>query len=466
MSKEKLTPGSAISPIDGRYASKTEGLQDVFSEKALMRARTIVEVEYLISLSKIAKIIRALTPHEISVLHKIYKDFSEEDFLKIREFEKTTNHDVKAVEYFIQDKLKDTSMEDLTRFVHIGRTSEDINNLAYALMLRSGTKVLVASYFEVKNAIHSMADLYEKTPLLARTHGQPASPTTFGRQMEIFVNRMDEDLSLFVNGEFNLLVKCNGATGGDNALNVAFPEVDWRNFSESFIRHLSKVEFTTGDMHSLKFRVNKMTTQIEPHDTYRRLFDLFKGLNVILIDFSRDIWSYISNEILVQAAVAGEIGSSAMPQKVNPIQFENAEGNLGLANALFEFFGSKLPISRLQRDLSDSTVERNFGMAYGYTLVALRSLVVGIKRVHFNYDYASLELEENWNIISEAYQVILRANGVDGAYEMLLQETRGKKIKKRDMHVFVERIFKEGLISADVREKMLSVTPQNYIGKV
>lgn len=466
MTTENLNPGNAISPIDGRYRKKTEELSEMFSEKALMKARLIVEVEYFISLSKIAGIIRELTPHEIGILHKIYKDFSDEGFAKIQSNEKITNHDVKAVEYFLKDKIIGTSLEDLKEFVHIGRTSEDINNLAYAIMLRTGTGVLIGHYLDVKNKIHDIGNAHLKSPLLARTHGQPASPTTFGRQMMVFVNRLEEDLHILVDGKFKMLVKCNGATGGDNAMYAAYPDINWAEFSEKFIKHLDKIIGHDLNSNAFHFKNNPVTTQIEPHDTYRRLFDLLKGMNNILIDFCVDIWMYVSNEILVQTPVDGEVGSSAMPQKINPINFENAEGNLEMANAMFEYFGRKLTRSRLQRDLSDSTIERNFGVAFAHTLIGLKAIVAGLKRVNFNHTFAEEELENNWAVISEAYQTILKSEGLDGAYEMLLKETRGKKVTKKLMHDFVHQLFENNSINAGLAKKLKKITPANYIGEV
>ncbi len=456
-----LTPGTAVSPIDGRYASKTAEFSRIFSEMALMRYRLIVEIEYLVFLSKRLSSPRGFTSGEVSAIRKIYTDFSEEDFIAILMHEKTTNHDVKAVEYFIHDKLTGTSLEDVKEFVHIGRTSEDINNLAYALMLREGTEILGEQYDAVKQVISAISEKHEDTPMLAMTHGQPASPTTAGWEMKVFVNRIEK--YLYQLRKFSLSVKCNGATGGNNALAVTFPDILWSVFSDHFIDHL--VSVGGGNKFSMRFEHNLVTTQIEPHDTYAELFGILSMLNTILLDFSRDMWLYISRGVITQIPVGNEVGSSAMPQKINPINFENAEGNLGMANAMFDHFRNKLPISRMQRDLSDSTVERNFGVAYSYTLIALKAIQAGMKRVYINVDALRAELDDNPEVISEAYQVILRAKGVRGGYEKLKEVVRGKKVTMELLHLFVADLLKAGVIDENTSKMLYNINPHNYIGE-
>ena len=455
-----LTPGTAVSPIDGRYGSKTAEFSSIFSEQALVRYRLIVEIEYLIFFSRNLNLLRNFTSSEVDLLRKMYIEFSKENFLAIQQHEKKTNHDVKAVEYFIKDMLTGTSLEDVKAFVHIGRTSEDINNLAYALMLRAGTQVLNEHYQNIVQLLESIYEEHMVTPMLSMTHGQPASPTTAGWEMKVFATRMEKYLNQLLN--FRLSVKCNGATGGDNALALAYPHVDWRAFSKSFTEYL-EVTYD-GEKYFMTFEHNVFTTQIEPHDTYAELFGILSMLNNILLDFCRDMWLYISRGVITQIPVVDEIGSSAMPQKINPINFENAEGNLGLANSLFNHFCNKLPISRMQRDLSDSTVERNFGVAYSYTLIALKAIQAGMKRVYVNTEYLKAELEQNPEVISEAYQVILRDNGVEDGYEILKDIVRGKKVTLEVLHSFVEHLFEKEIIDRDLANSLLFITPSSYIG--
>jgi len=460
MSKS-LTTGTAVSPIDGRYFSKTREFLTIFSEMALMRYRLIVEVEYLVFLSQKLSSLRSFSVDEVNAIRKIYEDFSEEDFIAIEMHEKSTNHDVKAVEYFIHSKLTGTSLEDIKEFVHIGRTSEDINNLAYALMLRAGTEILGEQYDAIKEIISTISEEHEGTPMLAMTHGQPASPTTVGWEMNVFHNRIEK--YLYHLKKFSLSVKFNGATGGNNALAVTFPDVLWSVFADHFIDHL--VSVGGGNKYMMHFEHNLATTQIEPHDTYAELFGILSTLNTILLDFCRDMWLYISRGVITQIPVENEVGSSAMPQKINPINFENAEGNLGMANAMFDHFRNKLPISRMQRDLSDSTVERNFGVAYSHTLIALKAIQAGMKRVYINVDALRVELDENPEVISEAYQVILRSKGVKGGYEKLKEVVRGKKVTMELLHGFVADLLKNGVIDEDTSKKLYAITPHNYLGE-
>jgi adenylosuccinate lyase len=445
----------AISPIDGRYKGNVEDLSPIFSEYGLMKYRFTVEVKFFLALSKAGVMPRKINGKEIKYLDSLTDKFSENDFNRIKEIEKTTNHDVKAVEYFLREKIENTSLTDCFQFVHLGRTSEDINNLSYALMLRDGIKILSAKYKEVEKAISVLAKANRKTPMLALTHGQPGSPTTFGWEMNVFAQRLRSSLKQL--DEFRLKVKLNGATGGDSALYSAYPRISWRKFSDNFISNLNEKNGT-------KFTNNPFTTQIEPHDTYRELFDIIRGLNLVLIDFSEDIWSYISRGVIVQIPKAGETGSSAMPQKVNPINFENAEGNLGLANSLCEFFGRKLTISRLQRDLSDSTVERNFGLVFAHVKVSLVYILKGLGRLKVDQNALKEELEKHWEVVSEAYQVILRSAGVTDGYELLKEFTRGKVADKKTMHSFIEEIAKKHRFSKVILEKLKKITSQNYIG--
>lgn len=456
MTTERKPITGPVSPIDGRYANKTAELGEIFSEQTLMHYRIVTEIEYLIFLSK-KGIVRPLSSNEIKNLVMI-PDIDEADFAEIQAFEKKTNHDVKAVEYFIHSKMKGTSLEDLIGFVHIGLTSEDINNVAYAFMLRDGVLVLNDYYLKVSQSIMALAEENKNCPMLALTHGQPASPTTFGWEMKSFSNRLLTCRNKLK--QFKLLVKFGGATGGHNALYVAYPDVNWRKFSTDFVNYLSQLASSD----NISFEHNIYVTQIEPHDTYSEMFSIISEANIVLKDFSRDIWMYISRGVIKQKAVDGEVGSSAMPQKVNPINFENAEGNLGLANAMLDFFRNKLPVSRFQRDLSDSTVERNFGSAFAYTLISLKAILAGMKRVSVNVEKIQAELEDCWEVVAEAYQVILRANGAAEGYELLKDFTRGKKMTRELMHSFIDKLYSDGMIHESLALSMKEITPMNYIG--
>jgi len=445
----------AISPIDGRYKDKVEDLGPIFSEYGLMKYRFIVEVRFFLALSKAGVMTRKLSKKENLYLESLIKKFSEKDFDRIKEIEKITNHDVKAIEYFLKEKMKEGSLEDLLEYVHLGRTSEDINNLSHALALRDGAKILIAKYKEVEKEISKLAKANKKVSMLALTHGQPASPTTFGWEMNVFSARLKYGIKQLE--EFKLKVKLNGATGGDSALYSAYPRISWRKFSNDFVMSLN-------EKNNIQFINNPYTTQIESHDTYRELFDIIRGNNLVLMDFCRDTWMYISRGVIVQIPKAGEVGSSAMPQKVNPINFENAEGNLDLANALCEFFGRKLPISRLQRDLSDSTVERNFGLVFAHVKISLTFILKGLGRIKVDQKFIKDELENHWEVVSEAYQVILRSVGVTDGYELLKEFTRGKVVDKNAMHSFISKVAKEHNLPKPVIEKLKKITPQNYIG--
>ncbi len=443
-----------ISPLDGRYKKNIGDLDTIFSEYGLMKCRLIIEIKFFLALFKVGIMKRKITDKEASYLHRLIENFSADDFNRIKEIEKTTNHDVKAVEYFLKEKIEKV-LPGCLEFIHLGRTSEDINNLSYALMLRDVIKVINAKYKEVEKAISNLAKANKETSMLALTHGQPASPTTFGWEMNVFAERLRYGIKQL--DEFKLKMKLNGATGGDNALYAAYPKINWRKFSNDFISSLNEKSST-------KFINNPFTTQIESHDTYRELFDIIRGLNLVLMDFSQDAWLYISRGTIVQIPKAGEVGSSAMPQKVNPINFENAEGNLGLANSLCEFFGRKLTISRMQRDLSDSTVERNFGLVFGHVQVALVYILKGLGRIKIDKNAMAEELEKHWEVVSEAYQVILRSAGMKDGYELLKEFTRGKIVGKEDMHSFVDEIAKKHNLSKNILDKLRKITPQNYVG--
>ena len=457
-----------ISPLDGRYKENLEDLGPIFSEYGLMKSRFIIEIKYFLALSKAGVLPRKITQKEISYLNSLINKFSIDDFIQIKEMEKITDHDVKDVEYYLKGKMKDTSLANCLEYVHLGRTSEDINNLSYGLMLRDGVKILSTKYKEIEKVISKLARENRKTSMLALTHGQPASPTTFGWEMNVFAGRLHYGIEQL--NTFKLKVKLNGATGGDNALNITYLKINWRKFSNDFILSLndpSALKGTSpsqGRIKGLEFINNPFTTQIESHDTYRELFDIIRGLNLVLIDFSQDIWNYISRGIIVQIPKSGEVGSSAMPQKVNPIKFENAEGNLGLANALCEFFGRKLTISRMQRDLSDSTVERNFGLVFGHVKIALVYILKGLGRIKIDKNIINGELEKHWEVISEAYQVILRSAGISNGYELLKEFTRGKMVDKKAMHSFIAELAKKHKLPKAVFDKLKKITPENYIG--
>ncbi|MBS3073974.1 adenylosuccinate lyase [Candidatus Pacearchaeota archaeon] len=449
----------AISPVDGRYRKYTEPLGDIFSEKGLIRYRIKVESEYLIFLSEHPQIgTRAFSEEEINLIRKLY-DVSTEDAGIVKAIEvkghgniKPTNHDVKAVEYFMKDKLKDRSLGDSLEWVHFALTSEDVNNIAYGLMLSEGVgEVILPIAQELYETIERLAQKYKDVPMLARTHGQPASPTTFGKEFKVFALRLRRQLDQL--RTYELLVKLNGATGNYNAHHVAYPEVDWIAFTKDFVER-----FNAG--RKMKLRPNFVTTQIEPHDTYAELFDGLRRLNTILIGFNQDMWRYISDDWIKQKPVEGEVGSSTMPHKVNPIDFENSEGNLGIANVLFSHFSSKLPASRLQRDLSDSTVERNFGVALGYSLIGYKSAHKGLSKIAVNEQKVVEELKNHPEVISEAIQTVLRREGTEMPYEKLKELTGGRTITMDDFKNFIERLN----VSEKIKEELKQITPVNYTG--
>jgi adenylosuccinate lyase len=443
----------AINPIDGRYYKRTRPLAPYFSEEALMKYRVKVEAEYLIALSILNKTtLRKFTISEIKIIRNLYEKFDNISYQNIKNKEKTTNHDVKAVEYFIKEKLFKTSLKDSIEWIHFALTSEDTNNIAYALILSDSVEnIMKPTIIEIISELNILSERYKKLPMLARTHGQPASPTTFGKEIDVFIYRLKRGINHLL--EQKILVKLSGATGNYNAHVIAYPNVNWVKFSKKFIESFNKNR-------TFKLELNLITTQIESHDSYIELFDHFKRLNNILIDFNQDIWRYISDNWVIQKPKAEEIGSSTMPHKINPIDFENSEGSLGLANALFEFFARKLPISRLQRDLSDSTVKRNFGVAFGYSYLAYIQLLNGLSKISVNKEKIKEDLNNHPEIISEAIQTILRREGEKMPYEKLKELTRGKKITLSDIHKFIDTLK----VSEKIKKELRKITPENYIG--
>ena len=439
----------AISPIDGRYASKTSSLVPFFSEEALIKYRVLVEIEYFIALvemplPQLKDFDKTLVPK----LQKIYSEFTTEDAQKIKEIEKVTNHDVKAVEYFIKEQFDALGIQQYKEFIHFGLTSQDINNTSIPLSLKDAmNEVYIPLFFEVKDKLKALATEWENIPMLARTHGQPASPTRLGKEINVFVVRLEEQLDLL--NDVKSAAKFGGATGNFNAHKVAYPAVDWKAFGTHFVQE------KLGLHHSFP------TTQIEHYDHMAALFDGLKRINNILIDLDRDIWTYVSMDYFKQKIKKGEIGSSAMPHKVNPIDFENSEGNLGIANAMFEHLASKLPISRLQRDLTDSTVLRNIGVPIGHTLIGFQSTLKGLNKLLLNESKFAEDFENNWAVVAEALQTILRREGYPNPYEALKGLTRtNEAITKKSIADFIETLEASEAIKAEMRV----ITPSNYTG--
>ncbi|MBI5139634.1 adenylosuccinate lyase [Candidatus Nomurabacteria bacterium] len=443
----------AISPLDGRYFEKTRALAPYFSEEALMKYRVLVECEFFIHLSN-SKItdLRKLNASEVKKVRSLYENFSSESYNKIKKIEKVTNHDVKAVEYFIKENFKKTSLKNTLEWVHFGLTSEDVNNCAYGLMLSlSLNNVIEPELLKIENALGLLARKNKSLAMLARTHGQGASPTTLGKEFAVFLSRLKRQHKTLKQNK--ILVKLNGATGNYNAFLVAYPKANWIKFSNTFVKHLSKI--SSGNL-----EVNLITTQIEPHDTYAELFDNLKRVNTILLDLNQDLWRYVSDNYLTQKQKEGEVGSSTMPHKINPIDFENSEGNLGIANSLFEFFSRKLPISRLQRDLSDSTVERSFGTAFGHSYIAYTSLLKGLSKISVNKEKIKEDLWSHQEVIAEAIQTILRRENYPVPYEALKELTRGKVVDKASFQNFINALK----VSEKVKKELGKITPENYIG--
>lgn len=444
----ELSALTAISPIDGRYSSKTCTLRNVFSEYGLIRFRVMVEVRWLQHLSKETAIteLPTFSGEANNLLNGIVDRFSEEDALKVKAFERTTNHDVKAVEYFLKKTMStNTELAKALEFVHFACTSEDINNLSHALMLQTGRTIFLQPLNQLVDAIRRLAHDFHDLPMLSRTHGQTASPTTLGKEMANVVYRLERQLKQIQRVE--LLGKMNGAVGNYNAHYATYPEIDWPALTSDFIR-------------SLGLEWNPYTIQIEPHDYIAELFDALARFNTILIDFDRDIWGYISLGYFRQTTIAGEIGSSTMPHKVNPIDFENSEGNLGLANAIMNHLSVKLPISRWQRDLTDSTVLRNLGVGIGHSLIAYEATLKGINKLEINRERLAQDLDNAWEVLSEPVQTMMRRYGIEEPYEKLKAFTRGKAITREGMQTFINQLD----IPAQARKQLLALTPAGYIG--
>ena len=446
----ELSTLTAISPVDGRYGGKTAALRAIFSEYGLIRYRVLVEVRWLQALSADQEIVEVplLSEQTRQKLNSIADDFSEADAQRVKEIERTTNHDVKAVEYFLKEKISDTpELMAVSEFIHFACTSEDINNLCHAMMLRDGRdRVLLPELEKTITAISALAHEHAAIPMLSRTHGQPASPTTVGKEMANVAARLRRQQQQMLN--VPLLGKINGAVGNYNAHLCAYPHKDWAAFAQHFVE-------------SLGLQWNPYTTQIEPHDYIAELFDATARSNTILIDFDRDIWTYISMAYFGQKTVKGEVGSSTMPHKVNPIDFENGEGNLGIANAIFGHLGAKLPISRWQRDLSDSTVLRNLGVGIGHTLIALQSILRGIGKLEINAQKLSDDLKCNQEVLAEPIQTVMRRYGIEKPYEKLKELTRGKRVDGPGMAQFIDTLD----LSDAVKAELKAMTPANYIGQ-
>ncbi len=440
---------NAISPIDGRYRNKVDALGKYFSEAALIQYRVRVEVEYYIALCKIPLAqLQGVTEQHFQQLRKLYVEFNEEDAKRVKEIEKTTNHDVKAVEYFIKEKLENTDLKEKLEFIHFGLTSQDINNTAIPLSLRDAIEdVFLVELNEIISELNAFAYEWKDIPMLARTHGQAASPTRLGKEIMVYAERLKEQYNGLIDTPFS--AKFGGATGNFNAHHVAYPEIDWVEFANEFVND------TLGLIRS------QTTTQIEHYDNLARLFDALKRINTILIDLNRDVWTYISMDYFKQKIKEGEVGSSAMPHKVNPIDFENSEGNLGIANALFEHLAAKLPISRLQRDLTDSTVLRNVGMPIAHSLLAIKSLQKGLSKLLINEQKIKQDLEDNWAVVAEAIQTVLRREGFPKPYEALKELTRkNEKITSSSIASFIEQLN----VNEDIKTELKQITPYNYTG--
>ena len=446
----ELSALTAVSPVDGRYGSKTTELRGIFSEFGLLKYRVQVEVRWLQKLAATAEIVEvpALDEQANSLLDSIVAEFCEQDAARIKEIERTTNHDVKAVEYFLKEKVAQNSqLHAVNEFIHFACTSEDINNLSHALMLKEAREAVILPYCDKLIAeLKRLAIEYKDVAMMARTHGQPASPTTMGKEMANVMIRLQRQREQIA--AVPLLGKINGAVGNYNAHLSAYPDVDWHAFSEQFVT-------------SLGIQWNAFTTQIEPHDYIAELFDAVARFNTILIDFDRDVWGYIALGHFKQKTIAGEIGSSTMPHKVNPIDFENSEGNLGLANAIFDHLAAKLPVSRWQRDLTDSTVLRNLGVGVGYSIIAYQASLKGISKLQVNEQSLLDELDDNWELLAEPIQTVMRRYGIEKPYEKLKELTRGKKVNQQVMAEFIDTLE----LSDEVKAQLKTLTPANYIGR-
>jgi len=445
----KINSLNAISPIDGRYRKKTESLSKYFSEESLIKYRLKIEIEYFIALCKIPlPELKNFNSKFFKKLRNIYNNFSQNDALKVKKLEIKTNHDVKAVEYFLKEKFYELDLEKYNEFIHFGLTSQDINNTAIPLSVKEAlNNVYLIELNNIIDFLKKLVDKFHNVTILSRTHGQPASPTTMGKELNVFCQRLIIQRNQLL--KIPNSAKFSGATGNFNAHDVAYPDIKWKKFGKNFVNN------------NLGLNFSFPTTQIEHYDSFASLCDNLKRINTILIDFSQDIWIYISKDYFKQKIKPNEVGSSAMPHKVNPIDFENAEGNLGMANSFFNFFSNKLPISRLQRDLTDSTVLRNIGVPFGHSLIAFNSILNGLKKLVINQEIIKNDLDKNWVVVSEAIQTILRREGFKNPYEILKNLTRNHKvINKKNLHNFINKLD----VSDDLKKELKKVSPHNYIG--
>jgi len=445
----KINSLNAISPIDGRYRKKTESLSKYFSEESLIKYRLKIEIEYFIALCKIPlPELKNFNSKFFKKLRNIYNNFSQNDALKVKKLEIKTNHDVKAVEYFLKEKFYDLDLDKYNEFIHFGLTSQDINNTAIPLSVKEAlNNVYLIELNNIIEFLKKLVDKFHNVTILSRTHGQPASPTTMGKELDVFCQRLIIQRNQLL--KIPNSAKFSGATGNFNAHDVAYPDIKWKKFGKNFVNN------------NLGLNFSFPTTQIEHYDSFASLCDNLKRINTILIDFSQDIWIYISKDYFKQKIKPNEVGSSAMPHKVNPIDFENAEGNLGMANSFFNFFSNKLPISRLQRDLTDSTVLRNIGVPFGHSLIAFNSILNGLKKLVINQEIIKNDLDKNWVVVSEAIQTILRREGFKNPYEILKNLTRNHKvINKKNLHNFINKLD----VSDDLKKELKKVSPHNYIG--
>lgn len=445
--KNSINQLNAISPIDGRYQNQVEELTEYSSEFAVIKYRTEIEIKYLIALSEIG-VVRKINSGEQKILQKIIDNFDIDEALKVKEIENETKHDVKAIEYYLKEKLSNTSLSDVSEFIHFGLTSEDVNNLTIRLLLKNAlSEVIMRTVEALNDEILNQSKKYKDLSMLARTHGQGAIPTTLGKEFLVFYKRLEKEINILKTYKFT--GKLNGAVGNYNALYFAYPNIDWKDFSKNFIS-------------SFGLEANLVTTQIAPYEDIIYFFQTLERINGIALDFNQDMWRYISDGWFEQQNKQGEVGSSTMPQKINPIMFENSEGNLVIANSLIEGFTNKLPISRLQRDLSGSTISRNFGMCLAYCLLAYKNSLSGLLRVKANEEKIKQDLNEDWSILSEAVQIYLKKEGIKNGYELIKNATRGEKIKKEDWSKLLDKLP----INSKQKEELAKLTPSNYIGIV